>query len=230
MRNLLGVLALLLSLGIPGLAQGTRMSADDQDKFNSYYGRWIQDKQTDDRDDMLSMEHRMQDLMAKYGIASNTPYDELASPGRGYDRTGDHGYVGSWQGRMSSDDQHKFNEEYRKWQESMAKNDRDDVAKHARRMEEIMARYNIPQGTSFDAIATTNGYSRHYDYRQFQGQLSPDDQEKFNKEYDHWLNDRRKGDRDDIAKHEGKMQEIMSKYNIPRDVPYDSIASTGRNY
>jgi hypothetical protein len=32
-------------------------------------------------------------------------------------------------------------------------------------------------------------------------------------------NDRRKNDRGDIAKHEGKMQEIMSRYNIPRDVP-----------
>jgi hypothetical protein len=65
MKNLLGILVLLLSLGIPGLAQGTRMSPDDQGRFNSYYGRWIQDKQTDNRDGMLGMEHRMQDLMAK---------------------------------------------------------------------------------------------------------------------------------------------------------------------
>ena len=86
---------------------------------------------------------------------------------------------------MSPDDQHKFNEEYRKWQESMVKNDRDDVEKHARKMQDIMARYNIRQGTSFEAIATTNGYSRHYDYREFQGRLSSDDQEKFNKEYEH---------------------------------------------
>jgi hypothetical protein len=228
MKNVLGILALLLSLGIPGLAQAARMSPDDQDRFNSYYGRWVQDKQTDNRDDMLSMEHRMQDLMSKYGVASNTPYDELASPAP-YPND-DRGYAGPWQGRMSADDQHKFNEEYRKWQESMAKNDRDDVGKHAGKMEEIMARYNIPQGTPFDAIATTNGYSRHYDYREFQGRLSAEDQEKFDKEYEHWMNDRRKNDRDDIAKHEGKMQEVMSRYNIPRDVPYDLIASTGRHH
>jgi hypothetical protein len=208
------------------------MSPDDQDRFNSYYGRWVQDKQTDNRDDMLSMEHRMQDLMAKYGIASNTPYDELASPGgyRNDDRAYDRGYTGSWQGRMAPDDQHKFNEEYGKWQESMAKNDRDDVEKHARKMEAIMARYNIPANTPFDALATISGYSRHYDYREFQGRLSAEDQEKFDKEYEHWINDRRKNDRDDIAKHEGKMQEIMSRYNIPRDVPYDLIASSGRGY
>ena len=222
MKHICGILVLLLSLSIPGLAQGLRMSLDDQDR------RWIEDKQTNNRDEMLSMEQHMQDLMAKYGIASNTPYDELAAQDRGYNRTDDRGYAGSWQGRMSSDDQHKFKEEYRKWQESSSKDDRDDIAKHAGKMEEIMARYNIPQGTSFDAIATANGYSRHYDYRDFQGRLSSEDQEKFNKEYDHWLKDRRKGDRDDIAKREGKMQEIMARYNIPRDVPYDMIAAAGR--
>jgi len=231
MKNILGILAFVVALGIPAMAQGTRMSPDDQDRFNSYYSRWIQDKQTDNRDDMLSMEQRMQDLMAKYGVASNTPYDELASRNDDRDyRRAARGYAGAWQGQMSGDDQHKFNEEYRKWQESMAKNDRDDVGKHAGKMEEIMARYNIPQGTPFDAIATTNGYSRHYDYREFQGRLSAEDQEKFDKEYEHWMNDRRKNDRDDIAKHEGKMQELMSRYNIPRDVPYDLIASTGRHY
>ncbi len=242
MKKLLGVLAMLVSIGIPALAQVQRMSPDDQDRFNSYYSRWVQDKQINNRDDMISMEQRMQDLMSKYGIASNTPYDEIASqagypaPDRGYDRDHDRdydrdrGYAGSWQGRMSPDDQHKFNEEYRKWQESMSKNDRDDVEKHARKMEDIMIRYNIPANAPFGAIATSNGYSRHYDVREFQARLSPEDQQKFNKEYEHWLNDRRKGDRDDIAKHEGKMQEIMARYNIPRDVPYDVIASGGRGY
>ena len=44
---------LLLSIGIPVLAQGPRMSPDDQDRFNSYYSRWVQDKQTNNRDEML---------------------------------------------------------------------------------------------------------------------------------------------------------------------------------
>jgi hypothetical protein len=237
MKKLLGSLIVLIAIGIPALAQYQRMSPDDQDRFNSYYSHWIQDKQSNDRDDMIGMERRMQDLMSKYGIASNTPYEEVAQagyqgPDRRYDRDrgDDRGYAGSWQGRMSPDDQHKFNEEYLKWQESSAKNDRDDIEKHARKMEDIMARYNIPANTPFDAVATSNGYSRHYDVREFQGRLSPDDQNKFNKEYEHWLSDRRKGDRDDIAKHEGKMQEIMARYNIPRDVPYDVIASGGGRY
>jgi hypothetical protein len=232
MKNVLGILVLLFSITIPVLAQGQRMSPDDQDRFNGYYGRWVQDKQTDNRDDMLSMEHRMQDLMSKYGIASNTPYEEVASPGgyRNDDRAYDRGYAGSWQGQMSPDDQNKFNKEYKEWLEERGEGDRKGIAKHEGKMQEIMARYNIPPNTPFDVIATTNGYSQHYDSREFQGRLSPDDQNKFNKEYKEWMEERREGDRNGIAKREGKMQEIMSRYNIPRDAPYDLIASSGRGY
>jgi hypothetical protein len=146
----------------------------------------------------------------------------------GNDRDYDRSYAG--QGRMSPDDQRDFNKEYRKWQEANAKHDRSDIDKHARKMEEIMARYNIPPDTPFDAIATSNGYSGRYDVREFQGKFSSDDQKKYDKAYEHWLSDRRKGDRDDIAKDEGKMQELMARYNIPRDVPYDVLASGARGY
>src|SRR5262249_3162237 len=168
---------------------------------------------------------------------SDTPYDQVAQyPGpsrccdrRDYDRD-DRRYVGQWQGRLSPDDQEKFNKEYGKWQEARAKNDRDDIDKHARQMEEIMARYNIAPDTPFDVIATSSGGGRHYDYREFQGRFSPDDQKKFDKEYREWLEERREGDRKGLAKHEGKMQEIMARYNIPRDVPYDVLESGNRGY
>jgi len=97
-------------------------------------------------------------------------------------------------------------------------------------MEEIMSRYNIPQDTPFDAIATANGYAPHYDARQYQGRLSPEDQRKYDKAYEKWQSDRARHDRDDIAKDEGKMQEIMAKYKIPRNVPYDVLASGNRGY
>jgi len=146
------------------------------------------------------------------------------------DRDRDRVYAGQWQGRMSPDDQKKFNHEYHEWQEANAKNDRHDINEHARKMEEIMARYNVPPDTPFEAIASLNGYSPRYDAREFQGRFSPDDQKKFDKAYEHWLEDRRKSDRDDLAKDEGKMQEIMARYNIPRDVPYDLLASGARGY
>jgi hypothetical protein len=217
---------------LPALSQ--RMPADDQDRFNSYYFRWLQDRQTGDRDDMISMEQRMQDLMSRYSIPSDTPYDQVASQFGGYRQReyyrDDRGSVGQWQGRLSEDDQKEFNKEYGKWVNSRAKNDRDDIDKHARKMEEIMARYNIAPDTPFDVIATSTGDSRHYDYRQFQGRFSPDDQKKFDHEYREWQEERREGDREGVAKHEGKMQELMARYNIPRDVPYDVLASANRGY
>ncbi len=237
MNRLLGMCALVLLFGLPAFSQAQRMAPDDQGRFNSYYSRWMQDRQNNDRDDMISMEHRMQDLMNKYAIPPDTPYGEVAAEnsGPGYDRERDgvdrdRSYAGTYN-QLSPDDQKKFNNEYRKWQESTAKNDRDDIDKHARKMEDIMARYNIPPNTPFDEIATANGYAQpRYNYRDFQGRLSPDDQQKFNKSYQHWLHERSENDRNGMAKEEGHMQEIMARYNIPRDVPYDVIASGGGRY
>jgi hypothetical protein len=241
MKKLVVLLGLTLALGLPVLAQVQRMTPEDEDQFNSYYSRWQQDRQTDNRDDMVSMERHMQDLMAKYAIPSDTPYDQVASQyapdAPAYnDRDRDDRYrddrssAANWQGRLSSDDQHKFNKEYDKWREANAKNDRDDINEHARKMEEIMQRYNIPPDTPFDTIATSNGYSQHVDYRRYQGRFSPDDQKKFDKAYEKWQQDRAKHDRDDLAKDEGKMQEIMARYNVPRDVPYDVLVSGNRGY
>lgn len=236
MSKLLGIAALVIAFGLSVVAQTQRMTADDQGRFNSYYSRWIQDKQTNNRDDMLSMEHRMQDLMDKYQIPTSTPYDQVASttappPGRydqDYDR--DRGYSNQWQGRLSAADQDQFNKEYQKWQDANAKHDQDDIDKHARKMQEIMARNSIPPDTPFDAIAAGNGYVPPVDYRQYQSKFSLDDQQKFDKAYEKWLKDRQKNDRDDVAKDEGKMQELMARYNIPRDVPYHLLASSAHGY
>ena len=239
MKKLLGILALVLVFGLPALAQVQRMTADDEAQFDGYYQRWLQDRQNNDRDDMVSMEHHMQDLMSKYAIPSDTPYDQVATQDNSQPRYNDRdrdrdrddrGYAGRWQGRLTPDDQNKFNKEYTKWQESNAKNDRDDIDKHARNMEEIMQRNSIPPDVPFDRIATVGGYAPHYDVRQYQGRFSPDDQKRFDKAYEKWQRDRASHDRDDIAKDEGKMEEIMAKYNIPRGVPYDVLASGNRGY
>jgi hypothetical protein len=218
---------------LPALAQIQQMTADDQQKFDGYYSRWVADRQTSDRDDMVSMEHHMQDLMNKYAIPANTPYAQVASqtntappPPANYDNRAD----GQWQATLSSSDQDKFNKEYAKWQEANATNNRGDIDKHARNMEQIMARNNIPPNVSFSAIATTGGTAPRIDVRQYQGRFSADDQKKYDKAYEHWQTDRAKHNRDDAAKDEGKMNEIMAKYNIPRDVPFDALASGNRGY
>jgi hypothetical protein len=240
MKRLLGIIALLVMLALPVIAQLARMSPEDSATFNGAYARWVQDKQSNNRDDMLNMEQTMQDLMSKYQIPSSTPYDVIAAqntpPAGRYDRDEDRREgrydrsYGRWSGQMSAEDQGKFNKEYAKWQDSRAKGDQDDIDKHAREMHKIMERNNIPFDTPFDTVASSNGYAPRYDYRQFQGKFSEEDQKKFDKAYEHWINDRQKNDRDDLAKDEGKMQEIMARYNIPRDVPYDQLASGGRGY
>jgi hypothetical protein len=232
MKKLIGISAMVMLFALGAFAQSQRMGPEDQDHFNSFYARWQQDRQTSNRDDMLAMEQRMQDLMSRYSIPTNTPYSEIAeqNPTPRDDR--DRAYANApaySQVQMSTDDQRKYDEEYRKWQDSIAKNDRDDIDKHARKMREIMSRYNIGENTPFDAFVSSNGYSRsRYSDREFQNRLQPEDQKKFDKAYEHWLHERHENDRDGMAKEEGKMQEIMARYNIPRDVPYTAIVSGGR--
>ena len=134
-----------------------------------------------------------------------------------------------WQNRMSPEDQRAFNDEYEKWQRASACNDRDDIREDARRMQDIMARNRIPRTLPFDVIASSNGYGPYQGGREYQ-RFSPEDQNRFDRIYDHWLDSRRKQDRDDVEKDERKMQEMMARYNIPRDVPYDEVASEGRRY
>ena len=67
-------------------------------------------------------------------------------------------------------------------------------------------------------------------FAQSQGRLTPDDQREFDKYYTKWVNDTRKNDRDDIAKDVRHMQEIMGRNNIPANVPFDQIASTGEAF
>lgn len=138
----------------------------------------------------------------------------------------DHAYVGEYQGRLSADDQREFNEHYEEWQKANIENDRDDIDQHARKMEEIMARYRIPIGTPFDTIATSTGTTAQRDISQYQGRFSKDDQKRFDEAYEDWVEHRRHNDRDD----EGKMLEIMARYNIPRDIPYNALASGARGY
>jgi hypothetical protein len=131
--------------------------------------------------------------------------------------------MGPTRRRLSPDDQREFDKAYDKWVKDSRKNDRDDIDKDVRRMQDIMARNNIAPIVSSDQIATPgyNNDSRGY----AQSRLSPDDQHEFDKGYEKWEKHVRKKDRDDIRKDERKMQEIMARNNVSRDVPYDQLAS-----
>jgi hypothetical protein len=128
------------------------------------------------------------------------------------------------QSRLSPEDQREFDKYYTKWVNDTRKNDRDDIAKDVGRMQEIMGRNHISADVAFDQLASTGNA---YGARVYQGRLSADEQRDFDKYYTKWVNDTRKNDRDDIAKDIRHMQQIMARKNIPANVPFDQIASTG---
>jgi hypothetical protein len=130
------------------------------------------------------------------------------------------------QGRLSPDDQREFDKYYTKWVNDTRKNDRDDIAKDVGRMQEIMERNHIAPDVPFDRLASTGTGDPTREYR---GRLSADEQKDFDKYYTKWVNDTRKNDRDDIARDVRHMQEIMARKNIPANVPFDEIASSGNS-
>jgi len=190
MKKLLGISAVVIGLMLPALAQVQRpaqlqsVSQQDQDDYRRY----------PDRDE------------------------------------------GRYQ-RLSPEDQSRFDGYYRKWVDDTRRNDRDDIRKDEQHMQEIMGRYNIPSDVPYERIASRGqGYGDSGGYRdrdqrgydRWQGRLPEGEQRKFDDAYAKWLNDRRKNDRDDVRKDEEHMLDIMSRNNIPRDVPFDAVASSGR--
>src|SRR3954453_8799231 len=108
MKKLLGMMALLLAIALPVFAQGRRLSSDDQSRFDSYYQRWQDYRRTNNRDEIISMEKRMRDVMQQYRIPATVPYSAIASNGRGDS-------YGQYRGRMGRDDQRRFDSYYSRW-------------------------------------------------------------------------------------------------------------------
>lgn len=248
MMRVLQLMALIAALALPALCQNGRLSPDDQREFDKAYAKWVNDSRKNDRDDINKDARKMQDIMQRNNIPPDVPYDRVASNGD----AGQGRYEGRYnnnaypqdnrnygnQGRLSPQDQQQFDQAYSKWMNDSRRNDRDDMDKDVRRMQDIMQRNNIPPDVPYDQIASpgnNNGYgNRDYDRDRYAGygqtRLSPADQQEFDKAYGKWMKDSRKNDRDDIRKDERKMQDIMARYNIPRDVPYDQIATPNSGY
>jgi len=164
MKKLLGISVLLAVFTLPALAQWQgRLSPDDQRNFDKYYSKWIDDTRRNDRDDISKDIGHMQEIMARYNIPPDVPFNQIASnpaayPAYGYPG-GAYPVYGHWQGRLSPDDQRDFDKYYSKWLKHTRKNDRDDIDKDSRHMQDIMARYNIPANVPFDQIASPDAAS-----------------------------------------------------------------------
>jgi hypothetical protein len=65
-----------------GSSQGRwegRLSAEDQAKFDSYYSRWLDYRRSNNRDEIVSMENRLRDVMSHYNIPFDVPFGQIAS-------------------------------------------------------------------------------------------------------------------------------------------------------
>lgn len=181
MKRILGICTIvmaLIALTVPVLAQ----DADDN--------RW-----PTDRDDARHQDSR----------------------GYGHDRR---------QARLSSEDQQRFDSYYSRWLEYRRTNNRDEMESMEKRMRDVMSRNNIPSDVRFDEIASTGdrGYGGH-DRQRRQAHLSSEDQQRFDSYYSRWLEYRRSNNRDEIVSMETRMRDVMSRNNIPSDVPFGEIAS-----
>jgi hypothetical protein len=63
----------------PGPGYG-RLNTSDQQRFDSYYSRWLDYQRTNNYGEIRSMEKRMYDVYRSYGIPASVPFAQIASP------------------------------------------------------------------------------------------------------------------------------------------------------
>jgi hypothetical protein len=220
MKRVFGIAILLVAVAAPALAQWQqwRLSGEDQRRFDSYFARWQDSKQRNDRDDIAGMERRMLDMYERYHIPAETPFWRVASNGRS-DRE-------QWRGRLSSADQTRFDSYFSRWQDYERSNNRDQMASMERRMQDIYAHYGIPAAVPYAAVASN---SRNEDpernWDRWRGRLSAGDQARFDSYYTRWLNYKRTNNGSEVASMEKRMFELMQQYGIPQQVPFEQVAS-----
>lgn len=223
MKKLFGILFLLSAISLPALAQWQqwRLSSDDQQRFDSYYSRWQEYRQNNDRDQIVSMEKRMLEVYERYNIPPQTEFWRVASNGRsGGDR---------WRGHLSPDDQGRFDSYFSRWQEYRQRNDRDQIASMEQRMQELYARYQIPSGTPYFWVASSARDEDRdaWERDRWRGRLTPEDQGKFDSYFSRWIQYRRTNNHHEMESMERRMHGLMDRYQIPQQVPFERIASRG---
>ena len=55
----------------------SRLSPEDQNRFDSYYSRWQNYKRTNNRQQSASMEERMRKIMSAHSIPDNASYADV---------------------------------------------------------------------------------------------------------------------------------------------------------
>jgi hypothetical protein len=66
--------------GFPGYpGRRGRLRRDDQNRFDTYYARWLASERANNRLESFSTENLMFDIYAAYGIPRSVPFDRVAS-------------------------------------------------------------------------------------------------------------------------------------------------------
>lgn len=169
MKKLLGIL-FLLAVSLPVLAQ-SGLSQRDQQRFDSYYTRWQQYKAANDRGETISMEKRMFDVYAHYGIPTGTPFWRIATNGHDEARREErreerqearreerqearHEERPHWRERLSNEERAHFDSLYTRWREARERRDYDDAERLQHHMRAIMERNQIPREVRFEEVAS----------------------------------------------------------------------------
>jgi hypothetical protein len=129
-----------------------KLSSDDQRRFDSYFSRWQDYRQRNDRDEIRSMEKRMQDIYAHYRIPPRTPFFGVASSAG--DQDWDAWEADRWRGRLSPEDQRRFDSYYSRWLDYRRTNNRSEMSSMERRMQDVMSHYEIPDSIPYEQIAS----------------------------------------------------------------------------
>jgi hypothetical protein len=94
-------------------------------------------------------------LLPLSSVAQNQRSDDDRRPNQGYGVSYDR-----WQGRLSTEDQGRFDRYYSRWLDYVETKDRDNRNRVEDRMRDVMSHYNIPSDVPFGQIAS-NGYGVH---------------------------------------------------------------------
>jgi hypothetical protein len=145
-----------------------------------------------------------------------------------------------WQGRLSTEDQGRFDSYYSRWLNYTQTNDAANRNAMEERMRDVMSHYDIPSDVSFDQIASNSNANGRYrarddgdEYGQMQGdrarqgqnRLTVEDQQRFDSYYSRWLTARRTGNRSETGSMEERMRDLMGRNSIPLSVQFSQIAS-----
>lgn len=218
-RSLTLAAAFLVAVTFPAVAQQWQLSRDDQQRFDSYYSRWMDYTQRNDADQMASMEGRMRDIYERYRIPMSTPFWRVATNGRQWG--------GHQRWNLSGNDQQRFDSYFSRWQDYRQRNDRDQIRSMEKRMQDVYRHYNIPANTPYAWVASNarDDDRDRWERDRWRGRLSPSDQSRFDSYFSRWQDYRRDNNRDQIESMERRMYDIYEHYRIPQQVPFEQIAS-----